>query len=140
MVDWSNDAEKWALHHWNKLHFEIYLYRKRLILNCNNISPITAFVCNAFLNKIPKTLKNLTDPTMLNGCVFWNEQLQKQFQLKNKVLFFNFRAICARVSLVYLASTLVFTYLFKGKGEQTNGIIPHSHQKPANSHRQQMAY
>lgn len=43
--------------------------------------------------------------------------LQKQFQLKNKVLFFNFRAICAGVSLVYLASTLVFTYLFKGKGK-----------------------
>lgn len=40
---------------------------------------------------------------------------QKQFQLKNKVLFFNFRAICIRVSVVYLASTLVFTYLFKGK-------------------------
>lgn len=40
---------------------------------------------------------------------------QKQFQLKNKVLFFNFQAICIRVSVVYLASTLVFTYLFKEK-------------------------
>lgn len=42
-------------------------------------------------------------------------RFQKQFQLKNKVLFFNFRAICIGVSVVYLASTLVFTYLFKGK-------------------------
>ena len=41
--------------------------------------------------------------------------LQKQFQLKNKVLFFNFQAICIGVSVVYLASTLVFTYLFKEK-------------------------
>lgn len=40
---------------------------------------------------------------------------QKQFQLKNKVLFFNFGAICIRVSVVYLAGILVFTYLFKGK-------------------------
>lgn len=45
---------------------------------------------------------------------------QKQFQLKNKVLFFNFQAICIRVSVVYLASTLVFTYLFKGK---KNGLV-----------------
>ena len=42
-------------------------------------------------------------------------RFQKQFQLKNKVLFFNFQAICIRVSVVYLASTLVFTYLFKEK-------------------------
>lgn len=41
--------------------------------------------------------------------------LQKQFLLKNMVLFFNFQAICTRVSVVYLASTLVFTYLFKEK-------------------------
>lgn len=40
---------------------------------------------------------------------------QKQFQLKNKLLFFNFQAICVRVSVVYLATTLVFTYLFKEK-------------------------
>lgn len=44
---------------------------------------------------------------------------QKQFQLKNKVLFFNFQAICIRVSVVYLASRLVFTYLFKKK----NGLV-----------------
>lgn len=44
---------------------------------------------------------------------------QKQFQLKNKVLFFNFPAICIRVSVVYLASTLVFTYVFKAK----NGLV-----------------
>lgn len=43
---------------------------------------------------------------------------QKQFQLKNKVLFFNFRAICIRVSIVYLAGILVFTYLFKGGGKK----------------------
>lgn len=41
-------------------------------------------------------------------------RFQKQFHLKNKLLFFNFPAICIRVSVVYLASTLVFTYLFKG--------------------------
>lgn len=39
----------------------------------------------------------------------------KAISAENKVLFFNFQAICAGVSLVYLASTLVFTYLFKGK-------------------------
>ncbi len=35
--DWSNDAEKSALHHWNKLLFKINFNRK-VILNCNNIS------------------------------------------------------------------------------------------------------
>lgn len=40
-------------------------------------------------------------------------RFQKQFHLKNKLLFFNFQAICIRVSVVYRASTLVFTYLFK---------------------------
>ncbi len=29
--DWSNDAEKLALHHRNKLHFKIYYNRKRFI-------------------------------------------------------------------------------------------------------------
>lgn len=50
---------------------------------------------------------------------------QKQFQLKNKVLFFNFRAICIRVSVVYLAGILVFTYLFKGKKkkEKKSGLV-----------------
>ncbi len=26
--DWSNDAENWALHHKNKLHFKIYSNKK----------------------------------------------------------------------------------------------------------------
>lgn len=47
---------------------------------------------------------------------------QKQFQLKNKVLFFNFRAICIRVSVVYLAGILVFTYLFKGKKKKRGPV------------------
>ncbi len=36
--DWSNDAENTALHHRNKLHFNILIstYKKKY-LNCNNI-------------------------------------------------------------------------------------------------------
>ena len=45
-------------------------------------------------------------------CEDW---VSKAISAENKVLFFNFRAISIRVSVVYLASTLVFTYLFKGK-------------------------
>lgn len=43
------------------------------------------------------------------------DQVSKAISAENKVLFFNFQAICIRVSVVYLASTLVFTYLFKEK-------------------------
>ncbi len=33
--DWSNDAENAALRHRNKIHFNIHLKQKTIILNCN---------------------------------------------------------------------------------------------------------
>jgi len=34
----TKDAKSSASHHMNKLHFKIYLNKKKVILNCNNCS------------------------------------------------------------------------------------------------------
>ncbi len=48
--DWSNDAEKSALHHRNKLHFKIYSKQKNTVtLNCNNVSQYYCFYCICFI-------------------------------------------------------------------------------------------
>jgi len=41
--DWSNDAEKSALHHKSKVHFKIYLNRKQffIIMIFQNITVLT---------------------------------------------------------------------------------------------------
>lgn len=83
-----------------------YLWSLLELPNTGTVSSVV--IINPFLFPQHKSFHGSFIPCARTG-------FQKQFQLKNKVLFFNFRAICIRVSVVYLASTLVFTYLFKEK-------------------------
>lgn len=83
-----------------------YLWSLLELPNTGTVSSVV--IINPFLFPQHKSFHGSFIPCARTG-------FQKQFQLKNKVLFFNFQAICIRVSVVYLASTLVFTYLFKGK-------------------------
>jgi len=68
--DRSNDK---LCHHSNKLHFKIYLYRKQLTLNCNNISQDCCFYCD----QINEAFASMSDWNP-NGCVFF---LLKKCQL-----------------------------------------------------------
>ncbi len=76
--DWSNDAENTAAHHRNKLHFNIYLKKKPVIWNCNNISYYCCFYCifdqiNAALvsRRVFKTIsRNLTNTKLLSHRVW----------------------------------------------------------------------
>lgn len=83
-----------------------YLWSLLELRNTGTVSSVV--IINPFLFPQHKSFHGSFIPCARTG-------FQKQFQLKNKVLFFNFQAICIRVSVVYLASTLVFTYLFKEK-------------------------
>lgn len=83
-----------------------YLWSLLELPNTGTMSSVV--IINPFLFPQHKSFHGSFIPCARTG-------FQKQFQLKNKVLFFNFQTICIRVSVVYLASTLVFTYLFKKK-------------------------
>lgn len=87
-----------------------YLWSLLELPNTGTVSSVV--IINPFLFPQHKSFHGSFIPCARTG-------FQKQFQLKNKVLFFNFQAICIRVSVVYLGSTLVFTYLFKEK----NGLV-----------------
>lgn len=91
---WGDNVQQWYL--WSLLELP----------NTGTVS--TVVIINPFLFPKHKSFHGSFIPCATTG-------FQKQFQLKNKVLFFHFKAICGRVSVVYLASTLVFTYLFKEK-------------------------
>ena len=92
-------------HGWNNVQ-QWYLWSLQELPNTGTVSSVV--IINLFSIPQHKSFHGSFFPCARTG-------FQKQFQLKNKVLFFNFQAICIRVSVVYLASTLVFTYLFKGK-------------------------
>lgn len=96
---WGDNVQQWYL--WSLLELP----------NTGTVS--TVVIINLFLFPKHKSFHGSFIPCATTG-------FQKQFQLKNKVLFFHFKAICVRVSVVYLASTLVFTYLFK---EKKNGRV-----------------
>ncbi len=76
--DWSNDAENSAAHHRNQLHFNIYLKKKPVIWNFNNISYYCCFYCifypiNAALvsRRVFKTIsRNLTNTKPLSHRVW----------------------------------------------------------------------
>ncbi len=74
--DWSNDAENSVLHHRNKLYFKEYKNRKPILEIAIRFHNIIVFLMYFWSNKYSldktplKTLKNLTDPKLLNDSVY----------------------------------------------------------------------
>lgn len=95
----------WGPHGGNNVQ-QWYLWSVQELANTATVSSVV--IIKPFLLPQHKSFQGSFIPGARTG-------LQKQFQLKNTVLFFNFQAICIRVSVVYLACTLVFTYPFKEK-------------------------